>query len=147
MALVHCNPVIEGFSKKSGNLVFFISRGKCFVRRHVIPRNPRTERQQFGRAAFAEAVRLWQELPEYKKAQCSCKARMRRTSGYNLFISRFLRDAWARASGVPSLSFLFPLSIPLRFSCVAGISAPSNREFEPILDEYGRARAQPIPYA
>ena len=138
MALVHCNPVIEGFSKKSGNLVFFISRGKCFVRRHVIPRNPRTERQQFGRAAFAEAVRRWQELPEYKKAQCSYKARMRRTSGYNLFISRFLRDAWARASGVPSLSFLFPLSIPLRFGSDSDVFAASHVESDALLKECGR---------
>ena len=93
MAVVHYDPSIEGFTNRLGNLVYYRNRETKCVRRWVMPRNPRTELQQRGRRSFADAVKLWQNLEPYRKAQWNRKALIRHISGYNLFISEHMKTS------------------------------------------------------
>ena len=87
MAKVIYDPILDSFSGKIGNFVYYKNRSARCVRRYVIPRNPRTLPQQRRRVRFADAVHLWQQLPFYQKAQWNRKALIRHISGYNFFIS------------------------------------------------------------
>ena len=91
MAKVTLHPMIRSISGKVGMLVFYTSRNNQYARRYVIPHNPDTSAQKDRRNLFAEAVALWQSLPEYKKFQWNNKATGKILSGYNLFISTQLR--------------------------------------------------------
>ena len=127
MAVVHYDPAIDSFSNRLGNFVYYTSRSTRCVRRYVVPRNPRTEKQQAGRACFADAVRQWQELASYKKVQWNGKAMVRRISGYNLFISEHLRECREQTvSGLPS-GFPLPAVKPLRSRSVAAAAGPGRR--------------------
>ena len=63
MAKVIYDPILDSFSGKIGNFVYYKNRSARCVRRYVIPRNPRTLSQQRRRVRFADAVHLWQQLP------------------------------------------------------------------------------------
>ncbi len=71
-------------------------KGINYIKRYAVPRNPRTPRQQGGRLRFADAVAAWQALPPEERRQHAVEARDLGCSGYNLFISRFLRTVSAR---------------------------------------------------
>ena len=90
--VVVLNPVFHSFSGRLGNLVYYHYRRTQYARRYVIPSNPDTAAQRDRRELFASAVELWQKLPCYKKDQWNTKACRSRISGYNLFISRQLRQ-------------------------------------------------------
>ena len=102
MARVKLNSVYSGISGKIGNVVFYNYSGSQFIRRYVVPHNPRTQRQQNRRALFAEAVAAWQTLPSYKKEQWQQKASLRHLHGYNYFISMYMRSNGASASDIPN---------------------------------------------
>lgn len=126
MALVTYDPAIDSFEGKAGNFVYYRNRSAKCVRRYVVPRNPRTVRQQQGRMNFAGAVHIWQMLEPYKKAQWNGKASIRRISGYNHFISEHLKEV-RRCSfeGIP-FPFLPHRRDPLRFPSVPSMPALRN---------------------
>ncbi len=101
--------LINTISGRIGNLVFYTrplapgtakSRGKAAtqstartqcVRTYVVPRNPDTISQRAVRRCFAEAVRAWQSLAGEDRNTYNRKARYINMSGYNLFISKFMK--------------------------------------------------------
>ena len=126
MAVVHYDPAIDSFSNRLGNFVYYTSRSTRCVRRYVVPRNPRTEKQQAGRACFADAVRQWQELASYKKVQWNGKAMVRRISGYNLFISEHLTESREQGTAGFRSAFLSAPVKPLRLCFVPAKAGPGT---------------------
>lgn len=94
MAKVTFDPLIESVNGRLGNVVYCRLRGNFYIRAHCIPRNPRTASQQKNRSAFAEAVKLWRELPPEEKSEYNRIAKGKPLSGYNMFIS-------VRMKGIP----------------------------------------------
>jgi hypothetical protein len=91
MALVVLSPLITSASGKIGGVVFYRRNRKQFVRMYVIPRNPDTDAQRIVRRNFADAVKSWQMLPEDRKIIYIKKAKNLNMSGYNMFISQYLK--------------------------------------------------------
>ncbi|MBP7582581.1 MAG: hypothetical protein KBA61_01025 [Spirochaetes bacterium] len=87
------NAFITGVSGRLGDSVFYTRNGKIRSRRHVIPSNPRTRKQQAGRSRFAGAVRAWRMLDEVARADWKRRAARHRRTGYNLFIAEYLAGA------------------------------------------------------
>ncbi len=83
--------LIQSISGRLGNLVFYKRGGTLCVRSHVIPRNPDTEAQRAVREAFREAVRAWQAMSPDDQYVFTRKARFLNMSGYNLYISIYLK--------------------------------------------------------
>lgn len=98
MAAALTNILIKSISGKIGNVVFYSRRRTASgtitlcVRAHVIPRNPNTEAQRSVRRSFADAVYSWQALPDEEKYAYNKKARYLNLSGYNLYISNYLKS-------------------------------------------------------
>ena len=67
--------------------------GVNFLRKHVIPRNPKSPLQQRNRNHFAEGVETWRSLRESQRRFYNGIAK--RTSGYNLFLSKWM-ESYAR---------------------------------------------------
>lgn len=93
MAKANINPLLKSIRGRFGNVVFYNRHGNTYIRRHVMPRNPRTMVQQLNRYAFAEAVRLWQAMPADERYRFIRKARNLNMSGYNLFISEYMKKS------------------------------------------------------
>ncbi len=93
MATATPNILIKSISGRIGNVVFYKRRGTQCVRTYVIPRNPDTQAQRAVRRAFSDAVRSWQSMSPDKKYAYTRKARCLNMSGYNLYISRYLKRA------------------------------------------------------
>ncbi len=91
MATATPNILINSISGKIGNVVFYMNRGRQCVRTHVIPRNPDTEAQRAVRRSFGDAVRSWQTMTEDERSVFNRKARYLNMSGYNLYISIYLK--------------------------------------------------------
>jgi hypothetical protein len=92
MAIVTLNPMLQSVSGRLGNIVFYHRYGKEYARVYVKPFNPDTESQRFIRKTFGSAVKSWQELPFTEKDKYKRKARRLAMSGYNLFISLYMKD-------------------------------------------------------
>lgn len=98
MARVELNPAFTAYSGKSGGLVFYTVSGRVYSRKHVVPANPDTENQRFIRRSFADAVKSWQRLSAEEKQQYNKRARKYRKRGYNLYISRYMKDMSRRSA-------------------------------------------------
>ena len=96
------NIFITGVSGRLGDRVFYTRNGKIRSRRHVIPRNPRTRKQQAGRSRFAGAVRAWRELDEEARADWKRRAARHRRTGYNFFIAEYLAGADNASRHIPN---------------------------------------------
>ena len=91
MARVTLNPMFHRLSGNMGRIVHYNRYGQQYCRVHVMPKNPRTECQQAVRATFADAVRSWQQLDSVEKARYNRKVRYKKMTGYNLYISTFMK--------------------------------------------------------
>lgn len=91
MATATPNTLINSISGRLGNAVFYLNRGRQCLRLHVVPRNPNTEAQRTVRRTFRDAVISWQSLTGDEKYSFRQKARFLNMSGYNLFISQFMK--------------------------------------------------------
>jgi hypothetical protein len=83
------NPVFKDLRGRVGNLVFYKRLGKQCMKVRVIPHNPDTEEQRKTRVSFAKAVAAWQSLDAEEKLVWNKKARGRKGSGYNFFLSEY----------------------------------------------------------
>ena len=124
MAKVTLNPMFRNVSGSMGRIVHYSRYGMQYCRIHVIPSNPRTECQQAVRATFADAVRSWQQLGPDEKAAFNRKARHKNLTGYNLYISIFMKSNMPAAVKNPAVGSRevfsrFSHSIPQAFSSVA----------------------------
>lgn len=99
MATITLNPSFDRLNSRIGRMIFYTRSGTQCVRSHVKPRNPDTPEQRKNRNTFREAVKLWQSLTEEEKNVYRKKARRLRITGYNLFISRYLKGKQAVDSG------------------------------------------------
>jgi hypothetical protein len=104
MAHVQLNPILLSLSGRIGSLVFYPSRGNQYVRRYVIPCNPDTPVQRIQRELFAQAVSRWQTISESTRIRWNNKARATNRTGYNLFISAYLRIRKGILTGKSSVS-------------------------------------------
>jgi hypothetical protein len=91
MAAVTLNPVLLSIHGRIGNTVFYHNRGKTCARQHVIPRNPDTKVQRIVRQTFANAIKVWQSMDQDKRYKFNRKVRNLCMSGYNLFISEYMK--------------------------------------------------------
>jgi len=125
MAKVTLDPMFQKLSGHLGNIVHYNRFGRQYCRIHVIPANPRTESQQALRATFADAVRSWQNLSHDEQAAFNHKARYKTITGYNLYISLFMKANMPAAAATESAAVsnnVFPQSAdgnPEAFSSVA----------------------------
>ena len=87
MAKAELRSYLKELHGRAGNYIHYNVKGRQYVRSHAIPCNPRTQAQQKNRATFADAVKLWQELPPEERIIYNRKALRKPYSGYNLFIS------------------------------------------------------------
>ncbi len=87
---------IAGISGRLGGRVYYLWNDRQCVRTHVMPANPRTERQQQGRARFAGLVARWRSLGAAHKERWNRRAKRLNMSGYNLFISVNMKKQGAR---------------------------------------------------
>jgi len=91
MGKIEINSKVDTFHGKTGNYIHYYVKGYHYVRTYTIPRNPRSAAQQKNRNAFADAVKLWQELTQAEQAIYNRISRKTRYSGYNLFISMCMK--------------------------------------------------------
>lgn len=104
-ALRQTAPLLAVIRGRMGGSVYYMRGTRQCRRRHVIPSNPRTRRQQKGRNLFREAVQRWQALDERARARWNVRAAGMNMSGYNLFISHAMKQAReAAASRVYAVS-------------------------------------------
>ena len=92
MAILTLNPLINKISGRMGNVVFYKRRDKQCARIYVIPCNPDTEAQKAVRGTFAKAVESWQSLTQDEKFNYARKARHLQMSGYNYYISIYMKN-------------------------------------------------------
>ena len=92
MATVRLNPAFDSVHGKIGKIVHYNRNGIQCARSYAVPRNPDTPAQRENRKSFAEAVKLWQALSPEEKYRYNRNARKLRISGYNLFISLYLKE-------------------------------------------------------
>src|SRR5512145_598851 len=91
MAKIRLEFYLEEINGRIGNIVYYHCRGREYARVHVTPSNPRTQCQQAVRGLFALAVLSWQQLAPAEKAEFNRRARYKPMSGYNLYISQFMK--------------------------------------------------------
>ncbi len=128
MATATPNIFINSISGRLGNVVFYKRRGVQCVRLHVIPRNPDTEAQRIMRRSFGDAVRSWQAMNNDEKYVYIRKARFLNMSGYNLYISKYLKrimQAVNRISTHKPKSKISSLTWNLKHSTLNPIPIPS----------------------
>lgn len=93
MAKTTLNPMFTSYTGRMGRIVHYNLFGRQYCRMHVIPKNPRTECQQAVRRTFSEAVHSWRNLSSEEKNEYSRRAKKKRTRGYNLYISEYMKSA------------------------------------------------------
>lgn len=92
MARIRLSSYLQSVSGRLGNIVYYNTNGKEYARVYTIPGNPDTEGQRAVRRTFGDAVKSWQMLPEDKKQNYNMKARRLPISGYNLYISLYMKE-------------------------------------------------------
>jgi hypothetical protein len=107
MGKIDMNSKTCTFHGRTGKYIHYYVKGYHYVRTHAIPRNPRSIKQQKNRCTFAEAVRSWQVLSPEEQAACNRKASKERYSGYNLFISMYMKGI-SLSDKIQALSFHVP---------------------------------------
>ena len=91
MAKAKLNPILTSMHGRIGNMVFYRRRNREYIRMHVIPRNPDTESQRIVRRTFADAVKSWQAMTKDERYKFNRKARNLCKSGYNVYISEYIK--------------------------------------------------------
>jgi hypothetical protein len=84
--------VIQRVGRKFGNGRVLSETRQVQVRRHSSSINDRmTHAQLARRARFDQAVKAWQALSEPEQAEWRARAKREHRTGYNLFLSHYLR--------------------------------------------------------
>ncbi|MBN2038880.1 MAG: hypothetical protein JW864_02495 [Spirochaetes bacterium] len=93
MATAQTVQLFTSISGRIGNAVFYMRGTRQCIRTYIVPANTITEARRTVRRTFAQAVKSWQQqMPEHLKYAYKGKARGTRMSGYNLYISEFMRN-------------------------------------------------------
>jgi hypothetical protein len=75
-------------SGKFRDYVYVTRAGKTYIRKYVIPDNPRTAGQQEHRARFGEISKSWSILSPEQKQQYNLLASGQQKSGFNLYVEQ-----------------------------------------------------------
>ncbi len=102
MARVKLHPYLRTAHGGLDGLVLYRRYGKIYIKRRTIPVNPRTEPQVKCRGNFSGSVKAWQVLPEEEKDIYRNRAKRKKKSGYNLFMSEYLRGIAPGSPVTPS---------------------------------------------
>ncbi len=102
MAKVKLHPYLRTAHGGLDGLVLYRRYGKIYIKRRTIPKNPRTEPQVKCRGNFSGSVKAWQVLPEEEKNLYRIRAKRKKKSGYNLFMSEYLRGIAPGSPVTPS---------------------------------------------
>lgn len=97
MAKVTLASYFTEMSGRLGNYVFYNSYDMEYVRSYVIPQNPDTDAQKAVRKTFGDAVRSWQSLTFEEHLKYNKKARRLQLSGYNLYISIYIKERFSHS--------------------------------------------------
>lgn len=122
-------PLIQEIRGRLGDHVFYMRGNKICARRHVIPRNPRTRRQQENRIRFREAVGRWHELSATERERWNERAINLNKSGFNLFLGEHLgikNDASASIR-IPSARLFSEHRLSPAIACVPDAPEDSNQ--------------------
>ncbi len=92
MAKIRLSSYLVSVSGRMGNVVYFNRYGNEYARVHVNPSNPHTGQQRIVRHTFSDAVKSWQGLAGDERAVYNKKARKLPMSGYNLYISQYMKQ-------------------------------------------------------
>ena len=92
MARIKLSVPFDSVSGRLGKVVYYNIYKRQFARVHTIPENPRTDEQQQVRKTFGNAVRSWQNRSPEEKNKYNKKARRLAMSGYNLYISEYIKE-------------------------------------------------------
>jgi len=92
MAKVKLASYLTEISGRLGNIVLYNSYDKEYARIYVKPENPNSDKQKAVRKTFGDAVRSWQSLHSEEQQKYNKKARRLSLSGYNLYISLYMKD-------------------------------------------------------
>lgn len=92
MAIIKLNPMYQSIGGRLGNIVLYNRYDREYARVFVKPVNPNTMEQKKIRRTFGDAVRSWQELSGEVKHKYNMKARRLPMSGYNLYISHYIKE-------------------------------------------------------
>jgi len=88
-----------------GDIVFYSLYERQYARLYSKPFNPDTAGQKIVRRAFGDAVRSWQALSPEEQYRYNKKARRLPMTGYNLYISDYMKSILH--SGIKRESTLF----------------------------------------
>jgi hypothetical protein len=121
MARIIPGPHLQSIKGRIGNIVFYSYYDRGYARIYVKPENPGTIGQITIRRTFGDAVRSWQKLDPEEKNKYNKKARRLPMSGYNLYISDYMKK---RITGNINLPMAF--SKPLHSMQRAGTSVPAS---------------------
>lgn len=77
-------------------------RGKQYIRKYSKPKDKKTPWQKEQRKKLADAVKAWRELSEEAKQAYNVRGKTMNLSGYNLFISEFIRERARRTVAIGS---------------------------------------------
>jgi len=97
MASTRLSASLREFRGNIDGLVFYTWQGDTFVRPYKRQRDPKTLLQLDLRTAFGRAVRAWRKLSPEEKARWNRRSKKKRTTGYHVFLSTYLRNRWDRA--------------------------------------------------
>ncbi len=139
MATVHLNPAFDSAHGRIGKIVLYNRNGVQCARSYAVPRNPDTPAQKRNRKTFAEAVKLWQGLTPDEKYRYNRNARKLRISGYNLFISRYMREnlpGLKDSAGAMIRSFTMPKSYQLRSASTVPSVMEAYSEYTPYFQAF-----------
>ena len=104
MAKAELNPMFISLRGNLGNLIHYRRYGILCVRSRITPKNPDTPAQRMNRRTFADAVKSWQVLPLSEKDLYNRRARKKPLSGYNLFVSEYLKENLPRSADPSEIS-------------------------------------------
>lgn len=119
MAKAKLHPFLKTMHGGFDGLVLYRRYGKTYIKIRTIPFNPRTEPQVKCRGNFGGGVKAWQVLPDGEKNIYRARAKRKKRSGYNLFMSEYLRGIAPGSPVSPSGSGVTGESVVVSIPCEA----------------------------
>jgi len=107
------SPLVAGMSGKAADAVAATWKGVAYVRKHVIPKNPKSPGQVAQRGLLTRMPPWWRSLPAGLKTLVNSLAVGRKMSGYNLMVKTDLTILAAAGDPiiVPGNPDLHPVSL------------------------------------
>lgn len=101
---------LDARGKLGRALVYSIWKGLNYVRKYIIPHNPRTDAQMLIRGYFTSAVNAYQGEDEstWNAWEAAVKRIGRPMTGFNFFVGNFIKHMIENEGTAPTPPFLPP---------------------------------------